>query len=124
MNQYYEHQELIKRFKVLAGKQIPNLRIFDRTVGLFYAKRVNGGVIDYTPVKINSKGMADAYGLIKTNKCMLHLEFEVKTGNARQTKDQKNWENFIRLMNGKYIIIRNEFDAINEIKYYLKGLEL
>lgn len=117
-DQYFEHQELIKRFKLKAMKEIPSLRIFDRTVGLFYAKRFNSGVINYTPIKINQNGMADAYGLLKTNMGLIHLEFEFKTGNAKQTEVQKNWENFIVSMNGFYLVIRDENIAVSSIKQY------
>jgi hypothetical protein len=117
-NQYFNHQELIKRFKLLAMKEIPNLRIFDRTVGLFYAKRINGGIINYVPMKINSNGMADAYGLLKTQSGVIHLEFEFKTGKAVQTKEQKNWENFIVGMNGFFLVVRDEGQAVKQIKHY------
>lgn len=123
-DQYFAHQELIKRFKLLATQELPKLRIFDRTVGLFYAKRVNGGCIDYTPIKINSPGMADAYGIYRTDNTLIHLEFEFKTGKAVQNKDQKNWENFIHSMNGKYMVIRDEHRAISDIKNYLTRLGL
>lgn len=115
---YFQHQELIKRFKLKAMKEIPNLRIFDRTVGLFYAKRHNGGIINYTPIKINQNGMADAYGLLKTSMGLIHLEFEFKTGKAKQTTEQKNWENFIINMNGYYLVIRDEDIAVQSIKNY------
>jgi hypothetical protein len=117
-NQYFNHQQLIKRFKLLAMKEIPNLRVFDRTVGLFYAKRINNGIINYVPVKINSNGMADAYGLLKTNSGIIHLEFEFKTGKAVQTEDQKNWEKFIINMNGYFLVVRDEKQAVNQIKNY------
>ena len=125
-NQYYHHQELIKRFKLLATKQLPNLRIFDRTVGLFYAKRIDNGIINYVPVKINSPGMADAYGLYRTKHgFVIEFEIEFKTGRAVQNKDQKNWQNFIdNIMHGKYFLIRDENQGIKDIKDYLTRLNL
>lgn len=117
-NQYFEHQELIKRFKLLAMKEIPNLRVFDRTVGLFYAKRINGGIINYVPTKINKPGMADAYGILKTDIGSIHLEFEFKTGKAVQTKEQVNWEKFIINMNGFFLVVRDEKQAVTQIKNY------
>ena len=125
-NHYHNHQQLIKRFKLLVTKELPNLRIFDRTVGMFYAKRIDNGVIDYVPVKINSPGMADAYGLYRTNKgFVISLDFEFKTGKAVQNKDQKNWENFINnMMGGKYILIRDENQGIKDIKDYLTRINL
>lgn len=125
MDNYFLHQELVKRFKLLATRELPGLRIFDRTVGLFYKKRVNGGVVDYSPITINRPGMADAYGLYKTNIGLINLEFEFKSSDkAKQTKEQINWQEFIESMNGKYFIIRDERQGVDDIKKYLssKGL--
>lgn len=119
-DQYFNHQELVKRFKLLATKEIPQMRVFDRHVGLFYARRVSGGTIDYTPVKINRPGMADAYGVINFNGFGVHVEIEFKSGKAVQTKDQKNWENITNnFMGAKYFLVRNEHDGIREIKQYI-----
>ena len=69
-------------------------------------------------MKINNPGMADAYGLLKTNMGLIHLEFEFKTGKAVQTKEQKNWENFIVGMNGFFLVVRDEGQAVKQIKHY------
>jgi len=120
MNNYHNHQELIKRFKLLATRELPQMRIFDRTVGLFYAKRINGGIIDYTPISINKKGMADAYALYNAGQYgLIHIEIEFKTGKAVQNEDQKIWENFINNMNGFYLLIRDEKQGIKNIKDFL-----
>ena len=120
-NHYHEHQELIKRFKILATRELPRMRIFDRTVGLFYAKRVDKGLISYTPIKINRPGMADAYAIHTSVHGMIHLEFEFKTGSAVQNPDQKIWESFIQVMGGFYLLIRDERQAVVDIKKYLKS---
>jgi hypothetical protein len=122
-NNYFAHQQLVKEFSLLINAELPQMRVFDRTVGVFYAKRVNNGVIDYQAVTINKPGMADMYGIVKTKfGFAVHLEFEFKTGKGKQTKDQLNWENFINnFMNGKYIVVRNAQDAIDEIKTYLNA---
>lgn len=120
MNNYHAHQQLVKQFKLLATKQIPSLRIFDRHVGLFYAKRFDGNNVEYVPIKINKPGMADCYGLLKTNNDLIHLEFEFKSSdNAKQTSDQVNWENFISNMNGKYFLIRDAECGINQVLGFL-----
>jgi len=119
-NRYHEHQELIKRFKLLCTKELPGIRIFDRTVGMFYAKRINNNIINYVPVKINNPGMADAYGLYSSIRHgLIHLEFEFKTGKAKQTNDQKTWQNFIEMMNGGFFLIRDERQGLNDIKNFL-----
>lgn len=121
MNNYKNHQELVNRFKLQCREDIPNLRLFDRTVGLFYTRRINNGVVDYNRIKINNPGMADLYGLYKTNKGIIHLEFEIKSSSkAMQTKEQKNWENFINnKMNGFYLVVRDEKEGVDDTLKYL-----
>lgn len=116
MGSYKEHQNLIKRFKLLAAKKIPSARFFDRHVGTFYTHQ-------RTPIKINKKGMADVYGLIKTDQGLIHIEIEAKTGNARQSYEQKRWQEFIKSMDGLYILLRDEEEAINNILIYLDKLK-
>ena len=113
MGSYQEHQNLIKRFKFLAQKEIKGIRVFDRHVGLLYTKKGRS-------VKINRKGMADCYALFPAEIGLIHIEIEAKTGNSRQTKEQKQWQKFIENNNGLYILMRNEFEAVKEIKEYLK----
>lgn len=118
---YFQHQELSKRFGLLATQEIPEMRIFNRHVGLFHIKRTSGGIIDYTPIKINKPGMADAYGIIKTAIGAIHIEIEFKSSlNAKQTKEQKTWEKFNHSMNGAYFLVRNERDGIEQIKTYIR----
>ncbi len=44
------------------------------------------------------------------------LCIEVKTGNAKQTKDQKNWENMINTMGGIYIVGRSGDQVVKELR--------
>jgi len=121
-DRYFEHQELIKRFKLLCAKQIPNIRIFDRTVGKFYAKRVNDGMVKYIPMSINRKGMADCYGLLETDNGLMHLEFEFKSSlKAKQTPAQITWQQFIESMGGLYLVVRNENIGIKDIREFIYG---
>lgn len=108
MSNYKNHQNLIKKFKLEVYEQIPEIRVFDRHVGLFYNKKG-------TPIRINKPGMADCYALIPTKYGLIHAEYEFKTGCAKQTKEQKHWESFIRSLGGIYIIVREEYHlAIEE----------
>ena len=117
MTSYADHQHLIQKFKYLSSKVIPNLNLFDRHVGLFYTK--NG-----TAVRIGLNGQADVYGVYKckNSKILVHIELEFKTGNARQSKDQKNWEKFITDRNGIYLVIRDD-SQVYELKKILDTLE-
>jgi hypothetical protein len=112
MGSYEEHQNLIKRFKLDFPKVIPEMRVFDRHVGLFYRK--NG-----VPVKINKKGMADLYGIIKFGPIQIHIEIEAKTGKSVQSKDQKIWQSFIEKFGGKYFIMRDSEQTIKEVRKYI-----
>ena len=107
---YKEHQNLLNRFLLDVQLKIPDIRFFKRHVGLFYTRRG-------TPVKINHSGMADLWALYKTENGLLHIEAEVKSGNAKQTKKQKDWENFIKTRGGIYLIVRDDYNTtINQLK--------
>lgn len=109
MGSYLEHQNLIKKFKTIIQEEIPGIRVFDRHIGLLYTKRG-------TPIRINIKGMADCYALLPTDFGLLHLEIEAKTGNARQSKEQKVWQKYIEKSGGDYFILRDIEETIREIK--------
>lgn len=115
MGSYKDHQNLIKKFKVLACKQIPDIRFFDQHVGMFYRK--NGA-----PIRIGTKGMADVFGLLKTESGLMFLSFEFKTGKAVLSKDQVSWWKFIEDMNGIYMVVRDAEKAVEELKNKLEKL--
>lgn len=122
MDNYFQHNELVKRTKILATKTFPkNLRLFDRHVGLFYKKRVQGGVVEYLPISINRKGMADVYGAMTLEngygqKMALHCELEFKTGKGKLTPEQETWRDFCKNMGWLWYLIRDENIFIQEIK--------
>lgn len=128
MGSYEEHQKLIERTKLLSTKELPRLRLFDRHVGLFYKKRVNKNIIDYSPIAINKPGMADLEGKYFTPYgFIVNLEFEAKTGKAVQSPDQKIWQNFIENSGqnvGAYILFRSEFEFVEKVKKYLSERNL
>jgi hypothetical protein len=43
------------------------------------------------------------------------LEIEIKTGTGRQSEVQKNWENMIKSMGGKYVVVRS-LDDLEQLK--------
>ncbi len=114
MSSYKEHQNLIKQFKLMATKELPEARFFDRHVAMLYTKKGR-------PVKINKKGMADLYGLIFMDSKIYHVEIEAKTGQARQTKEQKTWEKFIGSNN--YYLMRNAEETIKKIRNFIDTLK-
>ena len=117
MSYYANHQKIVQLFKLELQKLLKNkIRIFDRHVGLFFTK-------NNTPININQRGMADLYALLKSDYGLIHLEFEIKTGNARQSKYQKNWEKTIEDLNGLYFIIRDPKNDAIKIFEKLKNLK-
>jgi len=109
VNKYRAHQNLLNQIKLAVQGEFPNIRMFDRHVGMFYT--AHG-----TPVKINKKGMADLYALVDTVTGLIHVEIEIKSGQARQSKDQKKWQSRIELMGGLYILGRSSDQVIDELK--------
>ncbi len=132
MGSYAEHQDLISRFKVLCQKEIANSRCFDRHVGKFLVVRFikdllsgNCKISDHKRyyIQINRAGMADLYVLIPTKYGLIHIEVEAKTGKAKLSSHQKIWRDFIvKRMGGIYILMRDEYDAVTEIKKELENL--
>lgn len=68
--------------------------------------------------------MADLWGLIPTPNGLIHIEIEVKTGSARQSKDQKNWEKFINGMGGIYIVARDPIETEKRLKSLIQGIPI
>ncbi len=105
MNNYAAHQNLVKSFMIAFQKEFPNGRIFQRHVGLFYT-------VKKVPIRINMPGMADLWAIIDGK----HFEFEIKTGKAKQTDDQKRWEQIITDLKAYYYVVTD----INEAILYIK----
>lgn len=103
-NRYKNHQNLCNQVLNALQKRFPEGRFFTRHVGMFRFLRSNG------IIKINKPGMSDIWGLYKGR----HIEIEVKTGKARQTKDQKRWEKAVKEAECEYYLVRSVED-VNKI---------
>lgn len=121
---YFNHQELVKRTKLNFTKTFKSAaRVFDRHVGLFYKKRTKGGLIDYSPIQINRKGMADNWGVIicymrsdiYKNKLPIHFEVETKTGKGKLNPDQIIWRDFCNNFGIWWFENRDEDELVKEI---------
>lgn len=112
-NHYKKHEKLVTSWLLNAQKTFPNGRFFKRHVGLFIT-------ILGTRIYIGRKGQADLIGHVPYGKnSSLHLEIEMKTGKAVQTKEQKQWQVIVTNMRGFYCVIRDEHDMeqiLDEIK--------
>ena len=60
-------------------------------------------------IRFGLKGSSDIIGIYKG----LFLGIEVKTGNAVQSKDQKNFHSMIKNMGGIYILCKNNVEHID-----------
>lgn len=106
---YQRHQTLLKEAILYVQTRVPEIRFFQRHVGLFY--RANG-----TPIKINRPGMSDLYALLPTPFGLIHIEIEVKSGTGRLSKEQKGWQKFITNRNGHFLICKDKEHLCREIK--------
>lgn len=128
---YKEHQNLIERYVQLIQKEFEGARFFPRHVGKFILTRFISDLLkkkckleDWKRyiVAINMVGMADGYILLPLLGTMIHIEVEAKTGQAEQTKDQKRWQNYIESNNGIYILLRDEYTSLNELREKINKL--
>ena len=124
-NQYFAHQESVKKMSLKFPKVFGMFgRIIDRHVGVFYKKRVNKGIIDYTPISINRKGMSDNYGILicyhvtDTNRAFkipVHFEIETKTGKAKLSEFQITWRDFCNNMGIWWFLNSDNNDVFAEM---------
>lgn len=98
-----EHQKVVKL--VLLKMTSEHCRVWANNTG------VGRSLNDDRIVRFGLKGSPDIIGLYKG----IFLGVEVKTGNARQTKDQKNFQAMIDRVGGIYIVCQNNVEQIAEL---------
>ena len=99
-NYYKIHQKLLKDVMLAIQNKYNDAKIFERHVGSFRYLKSNG------VIKINKKGMADLWMLYGGH----HFEIEIKSGKAKQTKDQKKWEKIVNECGSHYLVMRSVDD--------------
>ncbi len=104
-NKSEEHTRLVNDILVELSKR-PCIRVWPVIVGKFRLLR-DPDII----VSVGRAGQADISGLITVHGVGRRLEIEVKTGNATQTKEQKNFQAMILKLGGEYIVARSIEDA-------------
>jgi hypothetical protein len=65
------------------------------------------------PFKYGLPGSADILGIVKGG---YFIGLECKTGNAKQSEGQKNFEAMIKKFGGHYCVIRSEEEALNFVR--------
>ena len=140
MGSYAEHQQILGRAFLKAAEAFPDALIFSRHTGKFLNLRFVDALRAAYPnlhevlkvinnhsrylLSVSMKGQADSYmvlpitilysGLPQT--FSVHIEAEVKSGDAEESKDQKNWEKSCELAGILYILVRHEDDIVSAIK--------
>lgn len=101
-NQSAEHSNLVNAIRIALGLRHDVLTW----------KVQSGGYnpIGSKQVVKTGKGKADIAACVFPG---LHLELEVKTGEAVQNEDQKNWEAAIVRRGGFYFVVRSVEEAIH-----------
>ena len=113
MNQYKNHQELVEKIIGEFYKHFPDFRIWKNASGVGYG--LGGGI-----VRFGLKGSADLIGLTNTGR---FLAIEAKTGKAKQSEDQKNFESMIKKLGGLYVLIKDSDDVIKKLVEGIYGGE-
>ena len=75
---------------------------------------------DGRPVKVAKKGLCDIYGII----CIpdwpgIHVEVEVKTGNAKLTREQGKWQEACSKLRIIHVVARGVKESIEDIERVL-----
>lgn len=91
------HSELVNECLLALGS-LPNIRIWKNATGV--AQTMNGSVI-----RFGLTGSPDLIGIIKGSGKFLGVE--CKTGQAVQTRAQKNFESMVKSFGGVYIVARD-----------------
>jgi hypothetical protein len=62
------------------------------------------------------KGSSDIIGITRDGK---FLAIEAKTGNAKQSTQQKNFQSMVETFGGNYFVVRTVTEAIEKVKHAL-----
>jgi hypothetical protein len=122
------HSHLVNSTLLWLGKNCPHIRVWKNPTGQAYSipsvessvnKLVAGSLSPFNflrslaRISFGSVGQADITGIISPTG--QRLEIEIKTGTGRQSEVQKNWENMIKSMGGKYVVVRS-LDDLEQLK--------
>lgn len=106
MSDYNKHQILVNEIMCALSKN-KNIRVWANNTGV--AKSLD----DERFLKYGLVGSADITGIIGPHG--KRLEIEVKTGNAQQSRTQRNFELMILSRGGIYILARSVLDALKGV---------
>ena len=139
MGSYKEHQEIVGKAFLKAAEAFPDALLFSRHTGKFLNLRFVDALNAAYPnlhqimevirnhkrylLAISMKGQSDSYMVLPVTTpappymtFAVHIEAEMKSGDADQSKDQKNWQKACEACGILYILVRHEDDIVNAIK--------
>ena len=124
MGSYKEHQALVRRLLVYCHQNFKKIRLWQIATGAGVPYAIVKQAIKekdlskLTPIHFGLKGHPDVTGV----HCGIWVGIEVKTGNARQSEDQKNFQKMIKDMGGVYLVVRADL-SLEEQLTPLKKIE-
>lgn len=103
------HDQILKDTLLLLSKEASDLcRAFSNPTGVAHLERAWGREYIYYGVE----GSGDIYGFIRTG----HLfYFEIKSGNATQSKIQKSFQAMCQKFCVKYFVIKSSQEALSKV---------
>lgn len=82
----------------------------DKGLGRFWSQPTGAAYRDNTLVRYGVIGSADISGILIGG---IRVEIEVKTGQATQSDQQKNFERMIKMFGGIYIVAHSVDEALD-----------
>ena len=104
-----EHDKILKDTLILLGREASALcRAFSNPTGVAYIDRDSFRVYIHYGVE----GSGDIYGFMSDGRIFY---FEIKSGNATQSKKQKNFQAMCQKFNARYFVIKSAQEALSKI---------
>lgn len=113
MGSIEEHTKLVNDALIALGRRPDLGKFFKRNTGELETPK--GGRLKYGIV-----GGADIEGILNTG-FGTHGEFEAKTGKAKQSEEQINFEIQVNRYKGFYYVFRDVSDLIKKIETFLQS---
>jgi len=126
MSKYGRHQLFLKKVLLHVQKKYNEIRLWEVATGQAYAKFSVKDAIKYAIrtkdlmgalkkliiIAYGKKGHPDLTGIFHG----VWVGIEIKTGKARQSQDQKNFQAMIEKANGVYIVVSDRHSIESQIK--------
>jgi len=126
INKYREHQNFANKVMLHVQKKYSNIRLWQIATGQAYAKFSVKDAITYAlktrdivgamkkliVIVYGKEGHPDITGILSG----IWIGIEIKTGKARQSDVQRNFQKMIEQAGGCYIVVSNAFEIDAQIE--------